>query len=117
MVRVSVILLLVGMAHGAEAGEPRPAEDYVIRVAEMDTDFALFEIFLPEAEKGRKDVVHEVVDPSGSVLATQKFGTATGHYKIAMVARYTSGTPYTLVIDGKYRLTFEHRTGAARSGS
>ena len=109
--------LILALTVGYDGGEPRLGQDYVIKVAEMDTDFTLFEVFLPDSEKGRKEVLHQLLDEAGSIVAAQKFGTAGGHYKIAMVASYSSGCEYTLVIDGKYRLNFEHKPRASRPGS
>jgi hypothetical protein len=80
-----------------------------IRVAEMSEDLTVFEVFLPLREANRKGVVHEVYDDTGAVISTQKFGTANGHYNIAMIASYYNGREYKLVIDRTYQLKFTYQ--------
>jgi hypothetical protein len=110
MILALQILLIVGPLAGT-SDEPRLGRDYVIRIAEMETDLVTFEIFLPESQAGRKNVPHHVLDSNGSVIATQRFGTSDGHYKLAMPASYASGEEYRLRIDGAYELRFVYFPG------
>ncbi len=98
--------LLLFQIH-AQPAPPKPARpDCAIRISEMTDDLAVFEVFLPAAEAKRKGLVHKVIDDSGATVATEKFGTANGHYKIAMVGSYYAGRAYKFVIEGKYELRF-----------
>ncbi len=98
------LLLTQAGAQPAPKGAVRTG--YTIRISEMANDLAVFEVFLPPAEANRKSLVHKVIDDSGVTVATEKFGTANGHYKVAMVGSFFAGRAYRLVIDGKYELKF-----------
>ena len=110
MILALQILLIAGSIAGG-GDDPRLGRDYVIRIAEMETDLVTFEIFLPESQAGRKNVPHQIFDSNGSAIATQRFGTADGHYKLAMPATYASGVEYRLRIDGTYELRFVYSPG------
>jgi hypothetical protein len=113
--RAIALLALVAVCHQipvrAQAPAPilapgSPGPRCTIKVAEMTDDLAVFEVFIPPADARRKAVVHKVIDDTGTIVATEKFGTANGHYKVAMIGSYYPGRSYTFVIDGRYEFKF-----------
>jgi len=101
-----LILITLGMFQSAQPRGTGHSPTYTIKLAEMSDDLAVFEVFLPAADARRKGVVHKVLDDGGTVIATEKFGTANGHYKVAMIGSYFAGRSYRFQVDGKYELKF-----------
>jgi hypothetical protein len=104
---VLALLLAVGCAVPGRAKTQQG--DSRIRVVEMGDDLTVFEVMLPVREANRKGVIHKLFDDQDTEIASQRFSTANGRYRIAMIATYHNGRAYRLVIDGTYQLKFRYQ--------